>query len=244
MITGPATLASRIERRLLVTTRLDADAARALLPPALEPDLVDGSAVAGVCLIRLGRTRPTWAPGAVGWGAENVAHRVAVRWRDGGAWRHGVYIPRRHSASRLAVAVGGRLFPGAHRAARFAVAEDADRVHLRIDADDLRLEVRAEATGSWTSSLFPTPGDASEFYRRGAVGLSPSRDGRRLEAVTLSAPGWHARPAVVRSLRSDVLEGMGAGVQVDSALLMQDIDVVWHRGPDVPLATSTAPARL
>src|SRR4029079_9816168 len=51
-----------VERRLLVNYRVDADAAARLLPVPLRPQLVRGWAVAGICLLRLGSTRPRWSP--------------------------------------------------------------------------------------------------------------------------------------------------------------------------------------
>jgi hypothetical protein len=48
--------------------------------PPFRPQLVHGWAVAGICLIRLGRLRPSRVPSAVGLRSENAAHRIAVEW--------------------------------------------------------------------------------------------------------------------------------------------------------------------
>ncbi len=53
MIPFPLTLDGTIERRILINYRLDPAAARQLVPSPLRPQLVAGSAVAGVCLIRM-----------------------------------------------------------------------------------------------------------------------------------------------------------------------------------------------
>ncbi|MDF2434699.1 MAG: hypothetical protein JWP44_4330, partial [Mucilaginibacter sp.] len=45
-------LATNIERRLLINYRLDPGVAQSLLPDTLRPQLVRGSAVAGICLLR------------------------------------------------------------------------------------------------------------------------------------------------------------------------------------------------
>jgi hypothetical protein len=50
----PPTMSSVIERRLLVNYRVDPAAAASLLPTPLRPQLVNGWAVAGICLIRAG----------------------------------------------------------------------------------------------------------------------------------------------------------------------------------------------
>src|SRR5690242_5724317 len=101
-------LSGEIERRLLVNYRVDPDAIAAVLPPPFRPQLVNGYAVAGICLIRLGSMRPRPLPAWVGVRSENAAHRVAVEWDSPAGVRHGVYIPRRDSNSWLNVVVGGR----------------------------------------------------------------------------------------------------------------------------------------
>ena len=45
-------MSSVIERRLLVNYRVDPGVARSLLPAPLRPQVVNGWAVAGICLIR------------------------------------------------------------------------------------------------------------------------------------------------------------------------------------------------
>jgi hypothetical protein len=64
-------MSSVIERRLLVNYRVDPEVAARLLAPLqlptpLWPQLVNGWAVAGICLIRLGKLRPTGVPGWAG----------------------------------------------------------------------------------------------------------------------------------------------------------------------------------
>ena len=61
-------LTAVIERRLLINYALDPSVAADLLPRGLRPQLVNGSAVAGVCLIRLADMRTPWMPRALGWG--------------------------------------------------------------------------------------------------------------------------------------------------------------------------------
>ena len=51
------------------------------------PQLVEGRAVAGICLIRLGSLRPKGLPASLGVTTENAAHRIAVEWdQDGESW--------------------------------------------------------------------------------------------------------------------------------------------------------------
>ena len=53
-------MSSIVERRLLVNYRVDPEVAASLLPAPLRPQLANGWGVAGICLIRLGRLRPSW----------------------------------------------------------------------------------------------------------------------------------------------------------------------------------------
>lgn len=104
-------LSSVIERRLLVNYRVTPDAAARLLPAGLRPQLVRGHAVAGICLLRLGSARPTWAPSPVGLRSENAAHRISVEWDgpdgvEAGCLHH---TPRHRLTDQL---LGGRAgFP-------------------------------------------------------------------------------------------------------------------------------------
>src|SRR5919106_2079481 len=122
-----------IERRLLVNFRADADVLATVVPEPFEPLLVGNAGVAGICLIRLRHIRPAVFPGAWGVGSENAAHRIAVRFPDGG---EGVYIPRRDTSSRLNTVLGGRLFPGVHHHATFTSVESGDGIEVLMQSDD------------------------------------------------------------------------------------------------------------
>src|SRR5690242_8636498 len=115
---------SVVERRLLVNYRVDAEYAVRQLPPGFRPQLVNGYAVAGICLLRVGQVRPS-VLGFGDWGlcSENAAHRYAVEWDSPSGPTTGVYIARRDSGSVLNVLAGGRVFPGAHGRATFDVTE-------------------------------------------------------------------------------------------------------------------------
>jgi hypothetical protein len=225
----PPRLAATIERRLLVNYRVDPGVARALLPEGLRPQLVDGSAVAGICLLRLGDLRPAWFAPRIGWGAENAAHRVAVEWDDADGVRTGVYIPERHTASRLAVVAGGRVFPGRHRHARFDSVETPDRIRVSLESPATRVHADVRTTDDWSSSLFPTLADASAFFRNGSVGWSPALDGRGLEGIRLATDSWAVRAAEPTSVESSFFDSLPAGSAVlDDVLLMRDVPVTWN----------------
>jgi hypothetical protein len=227
-------MAGEVERRLLVNYRVDPAYVRGVLPAGMRPQLVDGAGVAGICLIRLGSLRPEGCPRVVGLTTENAAHRIAVEWDDGGRTRAGVYIPRRDSASRLTVLLGGRVFPGAHHHARFEVAETDDRLRVAFRSADgaVDVEVTVDVEPILEGSrLFTDLDEASRFFEQGAVGWSPGRDGVQLEAVRLDTPAWRVEPCRVLSARSSFFEDGGrfpeGAAELDSALVMRKVPVVW-----------------
>ena len=97
-----------IERRILANYHVDPDVITRLLPSVFRPQLVNGYAIAGICLIRLKNVRPRFLPVPFGIGSENAAHRIAVEWDADGEIRQGVYIPRRDTSSAFNVWVGVR----------------------------------------------------------------------------------------------------------------------------------------
>jgi len=228
-------LAATIERRLLVSYRLDPDVAQSLLPAGLRPHLVDGSAVSGICLLRLGSFRPAFIRPEIGWGAENAAHRIAVQWDEPGSDtpRSGVYIPIRHSGSRIPVLFGGRLFPGVHRHARFDVHETAERLQVGLTAPDVsvRADVEVVPDATWSSSLFADVDEASAFYRAGAVGWSPSHgpaSRTAFDGLELKTDAWKVSAGRIRSLESSFFDALPPGsAEPDSVLVMRDVPMRW-----------------
>jgi hypothetical protein len=223
-----------IRRRILVNFRVDPEVVQRQLRPPFRPKLLGGEAIAGVCLIRLERLRLRFLPSALGLASENAAHRVAVEWEDAdGLTREGVYIPRRDSDSPVNRLLGGRLFPGEHRAARFAVREAAGRIDLALRSADRRVavELRARTTDALPpSSRFPSLGAASAFFEAGSVGYSARRGGG-LEGLRLATRGWRVEPLAVEHVSSsyfadEALFPPGA-VAFDCALLMRDVEHAW-----------------
>src|ERR1700686_3089036 len=94
-----------IDRRILANYRVDPTILEAVLPPPFRPKTVNGSGIAGICLIRLKHIKPPILCGEFGLSSENAAHRIAVEWTIDGRSREGVYIPRRDSSSRLSTLI-------------------------------------------------------------------------------------------------------------------------------------------
>lgn len=231
-------LAANIERRLLINYRVDPAVAQSLLPDSLRPQLVDGSAVAGVCLLRLGALRPAWMSARIGWGAENAAHRIAVEWDDARGTHSGVYIPQRHSASWLPVAVGGRIFPGVHEHAHFESREAGGRLTVAMTSTTTNVRADVVIASTWSSTLFETVEDASAFFQAGAVGWSPSRGGT-LEGLRLETTQWRVLPGEALSVESSFFDALPSGAaELDSVLVMRNVPIEWSVPTGVaPLGT-------
>jgi hypothetical protein len=233
-----------IRRRVLVNFRVDPGVVQRQLPKPFRPKLLDGEAIAGVCLIRLEGLRPRRLPAAVGLASENAAHRVAVEWDDAdGRTRGGVYIPRRDSDSPVNRLLGGRLFPGEHHAARFAVREEAGAVDLAVRSVDGRVavELRARPADALpSSSRFPSLAAASAFFEAGSDGYSDRRAGG-LEGLRLVTRAWRVEPLAVECVRSSYFADARlfppGAVVFDCALLMRDVEHEWHALPP-PVASA------
>lgn len=238
-----------IDRRILVNFRVDPEALTAVLPEPLQPKLVNGHGIGGICLIRLRGIRPVFLPPFIGISSENAAHRIAVVLPDG---TEAVYIPRRDTSSLLNSLVGGRLFPGVHHRSEFVVAEDAGSFEISVTSaeGDSLLRVRAAKSDHLpTSSTFDDLEAASSFFEAGSLGYSPSVQPGRLDGLELCVDRWEVSPLRVEEVYSSYFqtgsrftEGM---VAFDCALLMEGIPHQWEsqnplycsfhrRGAEVP----------
>jgi hypothetical protein len=223
----------RMRRRLLLTYRVDPTVARSVIPAPFRPQIVDGSAVGGVCLIALTELRPGWILPRIGVSAENAAHRFAVEWDEGEETRTGVYVMERHTSGVVPVIGGGRFFPGVQQRARFDVEESGSRFQVRMDAPGAHVEADIELTDEWESTLFSTIAEASQFYRAGAIGWSPRRDDRGAEALELTSTRWEVEAGRVREVSSSFFDRLPSGsAEIDSVLVMRDIPVIWQT-PDM-----------
>jgi Uncharacterized conserved protein (COG2071) len=226
---------------VLVNYRVDPNIIQRLHPSPLRPQLVDGSAIAGVCLIRLEHVRPAlFGSLPVGIQSEKAAHRIAVEWRDpDGEPRKGVYITRRDTGSALVSWAGGRIFPGCHHRARFDVHEDDSALELAMTSED---GTAVALRGCTTAELSPTSrfkslGEASAFFESGSLGYSPGRDDRRIEGFCLETSGWKVEPFLIESVHASFFEDgttfPAGSVEFDNALVMRNVDCRWRAAPDL-----------
>lgn len=242
------TLSGTIARRLLVNFRADPGVVQALLPAPFRPQLHNGHAIIGVCLIRLERVRPAGMPPALGLSSENAAHRFAVSWDDEhGEPQNGVYIPRRDTDSRLSALCGGRLFPGQQHLAHFDVAfnEEASELDFSMRSRDesIAVRLRGAVSDKWpASSCFADVGEASAFFQGGARGFSPRTRSSGVDGMQLRTDVWRVEPFEANDVHSRFFEDESkfprAGVHYDHTLLMRDIAHQWNAVPQPRFSTS------
>lgn len=232
-----------IRRRLLVNFRVDPDAIQKLLPAPFRPKLHEGYAVAGICLIRLEDVRPARLPARLGISSENAAHRVAVEWSDDNGDHEAVFIPRRDTGSVVNALGGGRLFPGEHHRAAFAVVDDGDRIDLRMASHDGAVAVRLRGRGSDVlpaGSCFGSLEAASRFFEGGSLGYSVTSDGRRLDGLRLRTHEWRIQPLAVEDVHSsffmDDSTFAPGTAEFDHALIMRDVPHEWRKSEDLYVA--------
>ncbi|MCC7076013.1 MAG: DUF2071 domain-containing protein [Acidimicrobiia bacterium] len=240
-------MAGTIDRRITVNLRLDPAVIQGILPRPFQPRLVGGYAMAGLDLVRLARLRPAFLPSAAGgFTAETAAHRVAVTWREGDDICRGAYMPRRDTSSRLTAAIGGRLFPGVHRLASFAVDEGGGRFDVEMRSRDgtTRVHLIAHTTGQVRAgSVFGSIRAATEFFEGETLGYAPSLEKSGVfEGLELRVESWEISPLEVEVLETSFFDDTSSfpagSVEVDSALLMRGIPHEWRsRDPIVTAPT-------
>lgn len=223
-----------IKRRILVNYRAQPDAVRKILPDGFRPKLHKGKAIAGICLIRLEHIRPTFAPGFVGFASENAAHRVAVEWEDeNGKLREGVYIPRRDTDSLINSIAGGRLFPGEHHRAAFQIEEQAGEIKFSMRSENVEVKLSGKKSEKFPeTSVFESLAEASNFFEKGALGFSATKDAKSLDALILRIENWKAIPLEVAFVESsfyrDETNFPKGSIEFDHALLMENVAHEWH----------------
>lgn len=228
-----------IRRRILLNYAVDPDVMQRHLPAPFRPKLHNGTAIAGICMIRLEQVRPQWMPCEKGISSENAAHRVAVEWTDdNGESRQGVYIPRRDTDSLLNHWAGGRLFPSIHHLADFDITDTGNEISFKMRSRDKSACIKLTASSSDElpdSSIFATLTEASRFFEQGCDGFSPDARGAGLDAIRLCIDVWAATPLQIHQASSawfDDVDQFPAGTaQLDHALLMRDIPHQWRAIP-------------
>ncbi|UOE51556.1 DUF2071 domain-containing protein [Mucilaginibacter sp. SMC90] len=228
-----------IDRRILINFVVDADVAKKIVPSPFTPKLINGKAIAGICLIRLKEVRPKGIPAFLGMRSENGAHRIAVEWLENGELKEGVYIPRRDTSSLFNTVAGGRFFPGKHYLAKFDTNENNGQYHVAFTSPDgTAISVDAKVVDKLNpGSIFGTLEVASDFFKAGSTGYSPN--GNKYEGLILHTDNWKVQALEVSSVKSSFFEDAAlfpeGAVKFDNALLMTNVQHHWSSGCDKPI---------
>jgi hypothetical protein len=224
-----------IDRRILVNYRVDAGVLASVLPPPFRPKVVRGVGMVGICLIRLKGLGPKFLPAGVGISSENAAHRAAVEWDDRGVAREGVFVRRRDTNSWFNTWAGGRMFPGLHHHARFAVKESDERFEVALHSDDGVTDMAVSGRVAQrlpSGSVFASLEEASEFFQRGSLGYSATADPGRFEGLELNCQNWQVEPLEAERVKSSFFENETVfpkgSIEFDCALLMRGIEHEWY----------------
>ncbi|MEJ1240959.1 DUF2071 domain-containing protein [Chryseolinea sp. T2] len=221
-----------IDRRILINYRVDPLIVSTLLPPHLEPLVVNGFASVGICLLRLKNIGIKHAPGFMRVNSENAAHRFLVKFRDNG--QPAVFIPRRDTDSLLNIVIGNRLLSWPHFPAHFISTErnGSYAVAMRSEDEYSRLDIEAElATEFPGNSMFDSLEHASNCFNACQVGVSPSTKPGEYKTVKLHTKTWNVQTLRVNKLQSSFFEDRkkfpGHTISFDNALLMEGIEHEW-----------------
>jgi hypothetical protein len=223
-----------IDRRILINYQADEAIVKRFLPPVFKPKLIKGKAIVGICLIRLKCIRPKGFPASLGISSENGAHRIAVEWKENGELKEGVYIPRRDTSSTLNSVAGGRVFPGVHHLAKFDVKEENEQFNIAFKSNDnTYLAIEARESNAWNNqSIFDNPDSASEFFKQGSIGYSPTRTGKSFHGLELKTKKWEVSALTVTKVQSSFFENKSVfpegSIEFDNALLMKNIEHEWR----------------
>jgi len=222
-----------IDRRILVNFRVDPGVAANLLPAPFRPRPIKGFALVGICLIRLHQVRARGLPALVGISSENAAHRIAVQWEADGGLCEGVFIFRRDTDSSINAWAGGRLFPGVHHHSHFESFERNGWVQVRMEnrRDGTRVWVNGHAAPAMpATSVFSTLEEASQFFERGSVGYSPTRNPGEFDGLELRSFAWKIEPLTVDAVESSFFPSLfpRGALEFDSALLMRNVEHEWR----------------
>jgi hypothetical protein len=223
-----------IDRRILINYRIKPEVVKSLLPPQLDPLVINGYASGGICLLRLKNIGIKNLPSFLRITSENAAHRFLITYRKHGQTIKGVYIPRRDTDSWLNVLVAGKVFSWPHYSAVFDVEEYDDKYSVYMKSRDGKTELRVEAqlhNHFSANSMFDSIEHASSCFENSPVGVSPSTHPKRFKTIHLKTKTWNVKPLQVQTLKSSFFEDKSLfphdTIELDNALLMEGIEHEW-----------------
>ena len=130
-------------------------------------------------------------------------------------------------------------FRRAYHLARFHVAESADLIRIGVLSRDGAVSLSVAASSSQPACEqrpeFASTDEATGFFRRGALGFSPSVADGCMDGVRLDSTNWAAIPMTISAMSSNLFEDAAAfpdgTCTLDSAMLMTNIIARWTAEP-------------
>ncbi|HTN79565.1 MAG TPA: hypothetical protein VMK16_07820 [Acidimicrobiales bacterium] len=221
-------LQATLERRLLLTYRLDPDAVADLVPGPFWLHMVGGFAVGSITLDHVTALRPRGLPAAAGFTSQNAAHRIAVEWDQHGRKAAGTFVLSRHTSARRIAVAGDRLFPGLRMRADFDVDDRGPNVSVGFRGSD-GSAVDAEVVVDddvGRSELFSAPQEGWRLAVRGAMTASLRRKAGELDWIDEHARGGRVRAASIERVTSSLFSA--ALGTPDSAIVARDVMIEWQ----------------
>lgn len=233
------TIKGIIKRRILLNYRVNPQVIQTILPKNFRPKLVNGHAIAGICLIRLEQIRPNGLPAIIGISSENSAHRIAVEWNHNNSTQEGVFVPRRDTNSHLNSLAGGRIFPGVHHHSKFTISDNQGEISLRVDLsknEPTLVDIKVQETNKFPKdSVFKSLQESSQFSEAGCIGYSARPNSCTLDGLLLEVNDWQVTPLNIHHAKSSYFDNptlfLPDEIQLDHALLMRNIPHLWHSEP-------------
>ena len=152
-------------------------------------------------------------------------------------------MPQRRGASWLAIAAGGRIFPGVHGYGRFEGSKSESRICIAVTPRNTTGIADVAVTGTFASDLFPTIADASRFVQAGAIGWSPTRNGLGQQGLHLTTDSWRVDAGEVLEVQSSFFDALRPGsAPLDSMLVMREVPITWSLPKQTtPIDRTSAP---
>ncbi len=217
-----------VDRRILVNYRIDPQYLQCILPAPFRPHCINGSAIGGLCLIRLRQTRPRGWPALLGIQAENIAYRFAVEWDEGHQTKRGAFILRRDTSSPLLAWTSGWLMPTRQYWSRFEVNENDNQFKIQAShRDGTKLVLNAQlSTEKWTGKCFDCQANATDFFEQETIGYTPTANGQDFIGMGLEMADWTVNTLSVQQLQSTYFDDprrfpLGS-IKFDHAFVLQN----------------------
>lgn len=221
-------IAGVVRRRLLVNSWADPDEVAKRLPTGMRPHVGSGGGVVvGCCMIEIESARPWPLPRRLGVTINAAAHRISVETGPPDAATRAVYVPMRHTDSRLAVFAGGRVFPGVHAPASVVIDSDTNSLSWSIRSESGNSEGFDITASASLRKATEATSELAEIVIGTTVGLSPARSLDRMETIEMRAARSEVLAVELTSLDSEFLASFTTAEPAET-LLMNDAGVTWR----------------